>query len=145
MDESSQSHERAQFLYEEGKKYNWRGPESGANVAVARAAFEQAASLRHPKAMCELADMMFVGSGGAKEQERALQLKFHAARLGEIGALEELSALLGSYAEEQVKPSERSRAELAGKKAEQAGELLHYLASYIAGLSPLSHLSVGQA
>ncbi|SJM92021.1 hypothetical protein [Crenothrix polyspora] len=145
MDETSNSNDRAQFLYEEGMRYNWRGPDSGANAAVARASFEQATRLRHPRAMRELAEMMFVGSGGAKEQERALQLKFHAARLGEIEALEELSALLGSYAEEQVKPSERNRAELAAKKAEQAGELLHYLGSYIAGLAPLSHLSVGQA
>ena len=135
----------AQSLYEQGLQYDWRGPESGANVALARAAFEQAARHRHPKALRELAEMMFAGSGGAKEQERALYLKWQAARLGEVEALEELSALLGSYAEEQVKASDRTRAELAAEKAEQARELMNYLGSYIQDLSPLADLSVGQA
>ncbi len=139
------SQDLAQSLYEEGLKYDWRAPESGANAALARASFEQAARYRHPKAMCELAEMMFAGSGGAKEQERALHLKWQAARLGEVEAIDELSALLGTYAEEQVRPSDRSRAELAAAKAEQAHDLMNYLGSYIQGLSPLSHLSVGQA
>ena len=135
----------AQSLYEEGLEYDWRSTESAANTALARAAFEQSARLLHPKAMRELAEMMFAGSGGAKEQERALFLKWQAARLGEVEALEELSALLGSYAEEQVKPTDKTRAELAAEKAEQAHELMNHLGSYIQGLSPLSHLSVGQA
>ena len=145
MEKTPNSNEHAQSLYEEGMKYNWRESESGANAALARAALEQAARLHHPKALRELAEMMFVGSGGAREQERALQLKFHAAQIGEIEALEELSALLESYAEGQVKSSGRNRAELAANKAVQASELLNYLSSYIAELSPLSHLSVGQA
>ncbi len=135
----------AQSLYEEGLKYNWRSPESAANSAVARAAFEQAARHSHPKALRELAEMMFAGAGGAKEQERALSLMWQAARLGEVEALEELSALLGSYAQEQVKTSDRSRAELAAGKAEKAHELMNYLGSYVQGLSPLAHLGVGQA
>lgn len=137
--------DRAQFLYEEGLKYNWRGPDSGANAALARAAFEQASRQQHPKALRELAEMMFAGSGGAKEQERALYLKWQAARLGEVEALEELSALLGSYAEGQVKSSDRTRAELAAEKAERAHELMNYLGSYLQNLSPCAHLHVGQA
>ena len=145
MAAETNSQDLAQSLYEQGLKYDWRDPDSGANAAFARAAFEQAAKHRHPKALRELAEMMFAGSGGAKEQERAIHLLWQAVRLGEVEALDELSALLGSYAEEQLRPSDRTRAELAAEKAEQAHQLMSYLDSYIHDLSPLSHLSVGQA
>ncbi len=88
---------------------------------------------------------MFEGSGGAAEPERALSLKLSAALRGDQAALEELSDLLESYAESQVRMQDKQRAMLAAEQAQQAYQSLQWLSSYIQELSPLAHLSVGQA
>jgi hypothetical protein len=137
--------EPGQSLYEEALQYNWRASESSSNAAIARAAFERAAALHHRKALRELAEMMFAGAGGPREPERALALKWAACNLGDRDALEELSALLGSYAEELLRRKDSERAVLAATKAEEAHALVEWLSSYINEVSRLAHLSVGQA
>jgi TPR repeat protein len=137
--------ELSQSLYEEAMQYNWRGPESLANAPIARAKFERAAALKYRKALRELAEMMFVGAGCPREPERALGLKWGACALGDYEALEELSALLGSYAEDSENNKDAHRASLAAEKAEEAHKLLEWLSGYIHDVSRYAHLSVGQA
>jgi TPR repeat protein len=123
--------ELADQLYAEGMKYNWRGDESLASRTLSRAAFESAAQLGHTKAMRELAEMMFVGSGGQKNPEQALLLKWSAYRNNDEAALEELVALLESYAESDIDSAQKRQAENAAKKAEEAGEHLYYVKSFL--------------
>lgn len=135
----------AQRLYEEAMKHNWRQSASQSHAALARALFERAAVKQHRKALRELAEMMFAGSGGPKEPERGIALKWAAFKLGDGDALEELSALLGSYAEDVVRSNDRDRARLAAEKAENAHELLAWIESYIDDKTRFAHLSVGHA
>ena len=124
----------ADKLYREGMTYNWRGDDSLANATLARALFERSARLGHTKALRELAEMMFVGSGGPKEMERALWLKWSAYRKNDEEALEELVALLESYAESGVDSGSQHRAENAARKAEEAGEQLRYVSDFLQAL-----------
>ncbi len=125
-------------LYEEGMKYNWRQSESPANAALSRATLERAAATGHTKAIREVAEMMFQGSGGPKNQEHALWLKWSAFVRGDSDALEELSALLESYAESMPQPNDRQRASDAARKTEEAAERLAWLQSYLHGVARLS-------
>lgn len=121
----------AEKLYAEGMAYDWRGEQSPASTAIARAAFEQAASVGHVKALRELSEMMFQGSGGPQERERALWLKWAAFVRGDQEALEELSDMLGSFAEAASDDEGRKRAERASEKAEEAHQHLRWLGSYL--------------
>lgn len=124
----------ADELYREGMKYNWRGDDSLANSTLSRAAFERSASFGHTKALRELAEMMFLGSGGPREMEHALWLKWSAYRKNDEEALEELVALLESYAESGADPDNRRRADKAARKAEEAGEQLRCVSSFLHGI-----------
>lgn len=121
----------AEVLYSEGMKYNWRQNESPANAALSRANLERAAALGHTKAIREFAEMMFAGSGGQKDQEHALWLKWSAFARGDDESLEELAALLDSYAENVADSGTQKRAVLAARKAEEADERLRYLRSFV--------------
>jgi len=137
--------ESLQQLYEQAMQHNWREAESPAHAALARGMLERAAHGGHSKALRELAEMMFYGAGGPKEPERAIALKWRSLMLGEVEALEELSALLETYSEDQIKPDDRSRSKAAADKAEAAYELLRWIESYVSQVSQHAHLSVGQA
>ncbi len=121
----------AEALYAEGMKYNWRQNESPANAALSRANLERAAALGHTKAIRELAEMMFAGSGGPKDQEHALWLKWSACVRGDDESLEELAALLDSYAENVSDSGTQVRATNAARKSEEAYERLRYVGSFV--------------
>lgn len=121
----------AEELYVQGMQYNWRQGKSQANAALARALFERAAAMEHHKSIRALSEMLFVGAGGSKDQEHALWLKWAACLRGDSDALDELSVLLGSYAESITDPGDKQRAENAARKAEEADERLKYLGSYL--------------
>lgn len=125
----------AEELYAEGMRYNWRGAASSANAMLSRATLERAAATGHTKALRELSEMMFQGSGGPQNQEQALWLKWSAVVRGDIDALEELSALLESYAESLTQPNGRQHASEGARKAEEASEKLQWLGSYLHGLA----------
>lgn len=126
--------ELANRLYAEGMQYNWRGDESLANATLSRAAFERSAALGHTKAQRELAEMMFLGSGGPKDMERALWLKWSAYRKNDEEALEELVALLESYAEFGVDSDSQRRAGNAARKVEEARGHLRYVGDFLHAL-----------
>lgn len=128
----------AATLYEEGMKYNWRQDKSPANAALSRANLERAAALGHSKAIRELAEMIFQGSGGPQNQEYALWLKWSAFVRGDNEALEELSALLESFAESVTQPGARQRAIEATRKAEEVGERLGWLGNYLHDLARMN-------
>jgi len=118
-------------LYAEGMKYNWRQSESPANATLSRATLESSAATGHTKAIREVAEMMFQGSGGSKNPERALWLKWSAFMRGDSNALEELSALLESYAEALPQPIDRQRATDAARKTEELAKHFAWLQSYL--------------
>ena len=122
----------AENLYRQGMSYNWR--DMPADAALSRAAFENSALLGHTKAIRELADMTFYGSGGPKDQERALWLKWLAFRKNDEDALEELSAMLASYSESAADAATQKRAKNAAMKAEEAKENLAYVSSFVLNL-----------
>lgn len=66
----------ADDLYARGMRHNWRHSESLEQATLSRANLQQAASLGHLKAMRELAEMLYAGSGGPKDCEWALWLKW---------------------------------------------------------------------
>ena len=125
----------ADDLYSEGRKYDGQGDKSLANATLARAAFERAARLGHLKALRALADMEFLGSGGPKNMEHALWLKWRAYQSGDAEALEELVDLLESFSEASEDEFTKQRAENAARKAEEVPEHLGYIGSFIHGLN----------
>jgi hypothetical protein len=137
--------ESLQVLYEQAMEHNWRQAESPAQTALARGLLERATHGGHSKALRELSEMMFVGAGGPREPERAIALKWKSFIRGEIEALEDLSALLESYSEDQIRPDDRNRSKAAADKAEAAHQLISWIESYVNQVSQHAYLSVGQA
>jgi hypothetical protein len=140
-----QEKDSLQDLYEQAMQHDWRQAESPSHAAFARALLERAAAGQHTKALRELSEVMFAGVGGPREPERALALKWAAFKRGDTEALDELSALLGSYSEEMIKALDRERAKVAAEKAEQAYVLISWIESYLNDTTQFAHLSVGQA
>ena len=97
----------AEKLYREGLNYNWREGHLPENLMCARAAFTNAARLGHVKAGREVAEMIFFGSGGPKDMEEALLRMWNAYGKNDEEALDELVALLESYAESDLAPEKR--------------------------------------
>jgi TPR repeat protein len=124
----------AEEMYEEGMRYNWRQDQSLANSSLARALLERAARMNHTKAIRELAEMIFAGSGGPQNHTQALWLKWQAFVRGDYEALEELSDLLESYADIVTDSDSKLRARDAAKRVEEAYERLSGVGSYLAGL-----------
>ena len=120
-DESSES--RAEILYSEGKKYDWRQDSAPAAATLARVAFQQAATMGHTGAMRALAHMIFDGRGGNQDREFALRILWSAFRRGDANALEELTDMLESYAE--VTPAAYGKyATEAARHIEEIGDRL---------------------
>jgi TPR repeat protein len=89
----------ADMLFAEGMKYDWRQSQSLRAATLARAAFQQAATMGHTKALRALAHMIFEGSGGGQDREQALLFLWSSFRQGDHNALEELVDLLESHTE----------------------------------------------
>lgn len=89
----------ADILYSEGMKYDLRQDKSPAAATLARASFQQAASMGHTRAIRSLAHMVFEGNGGAKDREQAILMLWSAFLRGDHESLEELVDILESYAE----------------------------------------------
>lgn len=134
----------AEEIYAEGMKYNWREAESPANAMLARACLERAAATGHTKALRELSEMMFQGSGGLRNQEHALWLKWSACARGDFDAFEELSTLLESFALSLTHEDDRRRAIDGARKAEEVAEQLQWLKSYLHELVRLNLTQTGQ-
>lgn len=130
----------ANQLYADGMSHNWRQAESFEQATLSRANLEQAAARGHLKAMREFAEMLFAGSGGTKDCERALWLKWQAHKLGDRVALEELTALLESYSEEHTDVSARNRADLAARKSEETSKCSQWLGDYLEDVFSSSRL-----
>lgn len=133
----------AEILYADGMKYNWRQNESPANAMLSRANLQRAAALGHTKAIREFAEMMFAGSGGPKDQEHALWLKWSAFVRGDEESLEELAALLDSYAETVADSGTKVRAINAARKAEEADERLRDVRGFVLELFRTGPLAAG--
>lgn len=115
----------AENLYKEGNKYDWKQDQSPAAATLARANFQQAATMGHKGAVRALAHLIYEGRGGAQDKEQALMLLWSAFTRGDQTALEELADLLASYAESGS----------TGVQAKRAAKLSETLEALCAGLN----------
>lgn len=120
----------AEALYTEGMEYDWRQDKSPAAATLARAAFQQSATMGHTGALRSLAHMIFDGRGGGQDQKQALLLLWSAFRRGDRDALEELSDMLGSYAE-VTSPSKHKQAEQMAQKVGEVAALVSFIESFM--------------
>lgn len=118
-------------LYAEGMKYDWRQDTSPSAATLARAAFQQSATMGHTGALRSLAHMSFDGRGGGQDQKQALLMLWSAFLKGDRDALEELSDLLASYAEVTSPPKQ--------KQAEQMAQKVGEVAALIADIESFMH------
>jgi TPR repeat protein len=114
----------ADYLFSEGMKYDLKQDKSPAAASLARANFQQAATMGHTRAVRALAHLIYEGRGGPQDMEKGLLLLWSAFRRGDHDALEELGDLLASYSEQVLEPSNKGR--VAGI-AETIDELNHGL------------------
>lgn len=121
----------ADELYAVGMSHNWRQSESFEQATLSHANLKLAAARGHLKAMREFAEMLYAGSGGPRDCELALWLKWQAHSRGDREALEELIALLESYSEKLGDEGGKSRAVLAARKAEETSKHLGWLRDYL--------------
>jgi TPR repeat protein len=120
-------------LYEEAKKYNRR--ENPANAVLAYSMFARAADSGHTQAKAKLAEMMFFGSGGPKEQVRAMALTWQVFAPSDFDPLESLTEQLHIYADELLDPVEQVRALQAAEKLEAALQSLRDASGYVMTLA----------
>lgn len=125
--------DEATRLYEDAKKYNWR--DNPADAMLAYSMFARAASAGHMEAKAELATMMFFGSGGPKEQARAMAITWQAFAPNGFESLESLTEQLHMYADELLNPVEQSKAREVAEKLEVALQSLREVSGYVTTLA----------
>ena len=125
----------ADRLYAEGKTFDWKQDKSPAAATLARANFQQAASMGHKGAVRALAHLVYEGRGGEKDRSKGLLLLWSAYSRGDDDALEEFTDLLATYGEEADSPEHRRTAtqlavalEEANLTLSKAGSFMHRLA-----------------
>ena len=115
----------ADLLFEEGMKYDLRQDKSLAAATFARAAFQQAASMGHTRAIRALAHMVFEGNGGGQDREHALLLLWSAFLRGDHESLGEFADMLETYGES---PNIPFPSKVVSDAARQAEEIVDRLA-----------------
>lgn len=121
----------AELLYKEGMKYDLQQDKSPASATLARATFQQAASMGHTRAIRALAHMIYEGNGGSQDQEQAILLLWSAFLRGDHESLEELADMLGSYAESPNIPLPSKEAAEAARRVEEIIDRLSRVKSFI--------------
>ena len=101
-------------MYAEGMKFDLQQDKSPAAATLARANFQQAASMGHKAAIRALAHMVYEGRGGEKDQAKGLLLLWSAYQRRDEEAFEQFTDLLATYGEEaESKDHRRTATELA--------------------------------
>lgn len=121
----------ADLLYAEGMKYDWRQSQSPASATLARANFQQAATMGHTKAIRALAHMTYEGSGGGRDKEQALLLLWFAFLRGDHDSLEELADMLGSYAEATADPETSNDAAKVAHQVEELSDRINRVRNFM--------------
>lgn len=135
----------AEYLYSEGKKYDWEQDKSPAAASLARANFQQAASMGHRGAVRALAHLIYEGRGGPQDKEQALLLLWSAFNRGDFDALEELADLLASYAEQFQSPPEAKAAAEIAETLENLDRAVSKVSSYMHQLARARSQQAGKA
>lgn len=121
----------ADLFFAEGMKYDLRQDESLAAATFARAAFQQAASMGHTRAIRALAHMVFEGSGGGQDKEHALLLLWSAFLRGDHESLEEFADMLETYSESPNIPFPGKVVSDAARQAEDIVDRLTRLRYFV--------------
>lgn len=131
MTDDGDSADPAERVFAEGKRFDWKQDKSPAAATLARANFQQAASMGHKAARRALAHMIYEGRGGERDRTKGLLLLWSASRQGDEDALGEFIDLLGSYGEEAESPEHRSRASSLASALEEANETFGKTANFM--------------
>ena len=121
----------AEMLYSEGMKYDLQQDQSPAAATLARAVFQQAATMGHTGAIRALAHMTFDGRGGGQDREHALLLLWSAFLQRDHDALEELVDMLESYAETAKEPSTAKATAIAARQVEELNDRLNQVGNFM--------------
>ncbi len=119
----------ADLLFREGMNYDYKQDQSPAAATLARANFQQAATMGHVKALRALAHLIYEGRGGPQDREQAMLMLWSAFNRGDHEALGELADMLGTYAEEITDPLSKKAATSASGNIEELNRRFG-LASY---------------
>ena len=125
----------AEYLFAQGKMYDWKQDKSPAAASLARANFQQAAAMGHTGAARALAHLLYEGRGGPQDREQALLLLWSMFKRGDSESLEELADLLASYAKSLGEPSEARRASKMAEHLEQLNLSLAQATDFMRGLA----------
>ena len=135
MDDDDEITDPAERMYAEGKKFDWQQDKSPAAATLARANFQQAASMGHKAAIRALAHLVYEGRGGEKDPAKGLLLLWSAYQRGDTNAFEEFTDLLASYGEESGSVDHRNAAtklaaalEVAKRTLSDTDSFMHQLA-----------------
>ena len=121
----------AERLYAEGKRFDWKQDKSPAAATLARANFQQAASMGHKGAVRAVAHMIYEGRGGGRDQAKGLLLLWSAFRRGDQDALEEFVDLLATYGDESDSAEHRRVATPLAKSLEEVNLILARTTSFM--------------
>ena len=128
-DKSNQS--PADVLFSEGMKYDLSQDKSPASATLARAAFNQAATMGHTKALRALALMIYDGKGGGEDKEQAILMLWSAFLKQDTEALDELNEILESYSETLQESNEKRYAANAAKQVEELNSCLSAISGFM--------------
>lgn len=131
MDDDDEITDPAERMYIEGKKFDWQQDTSPAAATLARANFQQAASMGHKAAVRALAHLIYEGRGGEKDRAKGLLLLWSAYQRGDENAFEEFTDLLASYGEEAESNEHRRTATQLAVSLEVAGNTLSSTDSFM--------------
>lgn len=121
----------ADLLFRDGMNYDYKQDQSPAAATLARANFQQAATMGHVKALRALAHLIYEGRGGPQDCEQAMLMLWSAFNRGDHEALEELADMLGTYAEAATDPSCKRAATSASGNIEELDRLLGQVSNYM--------------
>ena len=124
MNEEELSPDPAERIYRDGMKFDLKQNESPSAAALARANFQQAASMGHRAAVRALAHMVYDGRGGERDQTKGLLLLWSAYRRGDEDAFEEFTDLLATYGEEATSEQHQRSASRLAKALEDTRNAL---------------------
>lgn len=131
MEDDDKIADPAEIMYADGMKFDWKQDKSPAAATLARANFQQAATMGHKAATRALAHMFYEGRGGERNQVKGLLLLWSGYHRGDENAIEEFTDLLASYGEEAESNEHRRTAKRLAESLELARRALSETDSFM--------------
>ena len=120
----------ADLLFREGMNYDYKRDQSPATT-LARANFQQTATMGHVKALRALAHLIYEGRGGLQDREQEMLKLWSAFNKSDHEALGELADMLETNAEEVIDPSRKRAATSISGNIEELNRLLGPISNHM--------------